>query len=283
MEVIGEDWRAFRCALPTGRMRQYLDLMQRVLDTGVRQDDRTGVGTLSVFGAQLRFDLAAGFPVLTTKKLHLRSIIVELLWFLLGDTNVRWLQERKVGIWDEWADAAGELGPIYGKQWRDWATADGGHVDQIAELIGTLKTDPASRRMVVSAWNPGELHAMALAPCHCLFQCHVADGRLSLQLYQRSADIFLGVPFNIASYALLTHMLAQQAGLAVGEFIWTGGDCHLYLNHLDQAREQLARTPGPLPRLEILRKPAAIDGYEYEDFLLHDYIAQAHIKAPVAV
>ncbi len=264
-------------------MRQYLDLMQRVLDTGTPQADRTGVGTLSVFGAQMRFDLSQGFPVLTTKKLHLRSIIVELLWFLRGDTNVKWLQDRKVSIWDEWADEAGDLGPVYGKQWRDWVSADGRHIDQIRELIEQLKTNPASRRMIVSAWNPGELHAMALAPCHCLFQCHVADGKLSLQLYQRSADIFLGVPFNIASYALLSHMLAQQAGLAVGDFVWTGGDCHLYQNHLEQAREQLGRTPGPLPRLEILRDPGAIDGYEYEDFVLHDYAAQAHIKAPVAV
>ena len=264
-------------------MRQYLDLMQRILDTGARQDDRTGVGTLSVFGAQMRFDLAQGFPVLTTKKLHLRSIIVELLWFLRGDTNVRWLQERKVGIWDEWADADGELGPVYGKQWRDWATADGRHIDQIRDLVEQIRTQPHSRRQIVSAWNPGDLHAMALAPCHCLFQTHVANGRLSLQLYQRSADIFLGVPFNIASYALLTHMLAQQAGLEVGEFIWTGGDCHLYLNHLDQAREQLTRSPGALPRLEIVRKPPAIDAYAYEDFVLHGYEAQAHIRAPVAV
>ena len=264
-------------------MRQYLDLMQRVLDHGVAQMDRTGTGTLSVFGHQMRFDLALGFPVLTTKKLHLRSIIVELLWFLRGETNVKWLQERKVSIWDEWADETGDLGPVYGRQWRDWATADGGHVDQVAELIEMLKRDPASRRMVVSAWNPGELHAMALAPCHCLFQCHVADGKLSLQLYQRSADIFLGVPFNIASYALLTHMLAQQAGLEVGEFVWTGGDCHLYANHLDQAREQLGREPGHLPRLDILRKPPSIDAYEYEDFQLVGYEAQAHIKAPVAV
>ena len=264
-------------------MRQYLDLMQRALDHGAEQMDRTGTGTLSVFGHQMRFDLAQGFPVLTTKKLHLRSIIVELLWFLRGDTNVRWLQDRRVSIWDEWADENGDLGPVYGKQWRDWATADGGHVDQIADLIETLKTSPASRRMVVSAWNPGELHAMALAPCHCLFQCHVARGRLSLQLYQRSADIFLGVPFNIASYALLTHMLAQQAGLEVGEFVWTGGDCHLYSNHLEQAREQLGREPGPLPRLEILRRPASIDQYDYEDFRLVGYEAQAHIRAPVAV
>ena len=264
-------------------MRQYLELMDRVLTTGARQMDRTGTGTLSEFGAQMRFDLREGFPVLTTKKLHLRSIIVELLWFLRGDTNVRWLQERKVSIWDEWADANGDLGPVYGKQWRDWATADGRGIDQIAELVETIRGNPASRRQIVSAWNPGELHAMALAPCHCLFQTYVADGRLSLQLYQRSADIFLGVPFNIASYALLTHMLAQQCGLEVGEFVWTGGDCHLYLNHLDQARLQLAREPGPLPQLEITRKPDGIDGYEPEDFVLHGYEAQAHIRAPVAV
>jgi thymidylate synthase len=264
-------------------MRPYLDLMQRILDEGVRQDDRTGVGTLSVFGAQMRFDLARGFPVLTTKKLHLRSIIIELLWFLRGDTNIRWLRDRKVSIWDEWADAAGDLGPVYGKQWRDWETTDGRHIDQIAELIAQIRANPASRRQIVTAWNPGELHAMALAPCHCLFQTHVAGGKLSLQLYQRSADIFLGVPFNIASYALLTHMLAQQCDLEPGEFVWTGGDCHLYLNHLDQAREQLSRTPGPLPRLEIVRRPPAIDQYEYEDFVLHDYVAQPHIKAPVAV
>jgi len=264
-------------------MRQYLDLMDRVLTSGTPQMDRTGTGTLSVFGAQMRFDLAQGFPVLTTKKLHLRSIIVELLWFLRGDTNVAWLRDRKVSIWDEWADENGELGPVYGKQWRDWETPDGRHIDQIAELIDQIRTSPASRRQIVSAWNPGDLHAMALAPCHCLFQTHVADGKLSLQLYQRSADIFLGVPFNIASYALLTHMLAQQCGLAVGEFIWTGGDCHLYSNHLDQARLQLTRDPGPLPTLEILRTPPAIDAYEAEDFVLHGYTAQAHIKAPVAV
>ncbi|MGR6328717.1 thymidylate synthase [Sphingomonas sp. XXL09] len=264
-------------------MRQYLDLMDRILTSGSRQDDRTGTGTLSVFGAQMRFDLRAGFPVLTTKKLHLRSIIVELLWFLRGDTNVRWLHENKVSIWDEWADANGDLGPVYGKQWRDWQTADGRHIDQITDLIDTIRRNPASRRQIVTAWNPGELRAMALSPCHCLFQTHVADGRLSLQLYQRSADVFLGVPFNIASYALLTHMLAQQAGLEVGDFIWTGGDCHLYLNHLEQARTQLTRDPGPLPRLEILRRPDAIDGYAYEDFVLHDYVAQPHIKAPVAI
>ena len=264
-------------------MRQYLDLMQRILDTGARQEDRTGIGTLSVFGAQMRFDLAAGFPALTTKKLHLRSIIVELLWFLRGDTNVRWLQDRKVSIWNEWADETGDLGPVYGKQWRDWQTVDGRHIDQIADLIAQIREHPASRRQIVTAWNPGELHAMALAPCHCLFQTHVANGRLSLQLYQRSADIFLGVPFNIASYALLTHMLAQQCGLEVGDFIWTGGDCHLYSNHVEQAREQLSRIPGPLPRLEITCRPPAIDQYEYEDFTLVDYVAQPHIKAPVAV
>lgn len=264
-------------------MRQYLDLMDRVLHSGTPQTDRTGTGTLSVFGHQMRFDLAEGFPVLTTKKLHLRSIVVELLWFLRGDTNVRWLQDRRVSIWNEWADEAGDLGPVYGKQWRDWVAADGRHLDQIAGLIEDLKSNPTSRRHVVTAWNPGDLHAMALAPCHCLFQAYVADGRLSLQLYQRSADIFLGVPFNIASYALLTHLLAEQSGLAVGELIWTGGDCHLYSNHLDQARTQLARTPGPLPRLEIVRRAPSIDAYEPEDIVLHDYQAQAHIKAPVAV
>ena len=264
-------------------MQQYLDLMRRVLDTGAEQMDRTGTGTLSMFGAQMRFDPAAGFPVLTTKKLHLRSIIVELLWFLRGDTNVQWLRDRKVSIWDEWADEDGDLGPVYGKQWRDWLTPDGRHIDQIAALVDQIRTNPASRRQIVSAWNPGDLHAMALAPCHCLFQTYVANGKLSLQLYQRSADIFLGVPFNIASYALLTHILAQQCGLEAGEFIWTGGDCHVYSNHLDQAREQLTRTPGPLPRLAILRQPDGIDGYEYEDFQLVGYVAQPHIKAPVAV
>ena len=264
-------------------MRQYLDLMQRALDDGAIQHDRTSVGTRSVFGAQMRFDLSKGFPVLTTKKLHLRSIIVELLWFLRGDTNIGWLRDRKVSIWDEWADENGDLGPVYGKQWRDWEAADGRHLDQIAELLETIRTQPASRRQIVTAWNPGELHAMALSPCHCLFQTHVANGKLSLQLYQRSADIFLGVPFNIASYALLTHMLAQQAELEVGDFIWIGGDCHLYENHLDQAREQLTREPGPLPRLEIKRKPSSIDAYDYEDFALIDYVAQAHIKAPVAI
>ncbi|KRC80951.1 thymidylate synthase [Sphingomonas sp. Root241] len=264
-------------------MRQYLDLMERALEHGAETMDRTGTGTRSVFGHQMRFDLAAGFPLLTTKKLHIRSILIELLWFLRGDTNVRWLQERKVSIWNEWADEAGDLGPVYGKQWRRWETADGRDIDQITELLDQIRNNPGSRRQIVSAWNPGELHAMALAPCHCLFQTYVANGRLSLQLYQRSADIFLGVPFNIASYALLTHLLAQQAGLEVGEFVWTGGDCHLYSNHLEQAREQLTREPGPLPRLEILRKAPSIDSYDYEDFVIHDYQAQAHIKAAVAV
>lgn len=264
-------------------MHAYLDLMQRILDEGVEQQDRTGVGTLSVFGHQMRFDLSQGFPLLTTKKLHLRSIIIELLWFLKGDTNVRWLQERKVSIWDEWADEAGDLGPVYGKQWRHWEGANGITVDQIALLVDQINTNPASRRQIVTAWNPAEIGQMALAPCHCLFQTHVANGRLSLQLYQRSCDVFLGVPFNIASYALLTHMLADQCGLEVGDFVWTGGDCHLYSNHLEQALLQLTRTPGPLPRLTIKRRPDTIDAYEYEDFLITGYEAQPHIAAPVAV
>jgi thymidylate synthase len=264
-------------------MQQYLDLMARVLDDGVPQQDRTGTGTLSLFGAQMRFDLAKGFPLVTTKKLHLRSIIVELLWFLNGDTNVRWLQERKVSIWDEWADANGDLGPVYGKQWRDWETPDGRHIDQIKELIALIKRDPASRRQIVTAWNPGELAQMALAPCHCLFQTQVAAGRLNLQLYQRSADLFLGVPFNIASYALLTHMLARECGLEPGTFVWTGGDVHLYANHLDQARLQLTRDPRPLPRLILKDRGQAIDGYDYEDFLIEGYDAHPSISAPIAV
>lgn len=264
-------------------MQQYHDLMQRILDKGVRQDDRTGVGTLSVFGHQMRCDLSDGFPLLTTKKLHIRSIIIELLWFLRGDTNVRWLQDRKVSIWDEWADENGDLGPVYGKQWRDWVGPGGVHIDQIAGLVEQIKNNPASRRQIVSAWNPADVPNMALPPCHCLFQTHVADGRLSLQLYQRSCDVFLGVPFNIASYALLTHMLAQQCGLEPGDFIWTGGDCHLYSNHLEQVKEQLSRTPGPLPTLNILRDPGSIDGYEYEDFEIVGYEAAPHIPAPVAV
>jgi thymidylate synthase len=264
-------------------MRAYLDLMRHVLDHGVPKADRTGTGTLSVFGWQMRFALAEGFPLVTTKKLHLKSIVHELLWFLSGSTNVAPLQAAGVSIWNEWADAQGELGPVYGHQWRSWPTPDGGQIDQIAELMKRLGTDPHSRRLIVSAWNVAELPKMALAPCHALFQFHVADGRLSCQLYQRSADIFLGVPFNIASYALLTEMVAQQAGLLPGDFIWTGGDCHLYLNHLDQAREQLAREPFPLPRLELRRKPASIFDYRYEDIAIVGYEAHPSIKAPVAV
>jgi len=264
-------------------MQPYLDLVRRILNEGAAQEDRTGVGTLSVFGHQMRFDLSCGFPLVTTKKLHLRSIIVELLWFLRGDTNVAWLRENRVSIWDEWADAAGDLGPVYGKQWRDWEGAGGVHVDQIAELIDRINRDPASRRQIVTAWNPAELPKMALAPCHCLFQTHVANGRLSLQLYQRSCDVFLGVPFNIASYALLTHLLADQCGLEVGDFVWTGGDCHLYSNHLDQARLQLEREPRALPRLTITRRAPSIDAYTYEDFAITGYDAHPHIAAPVAV
>ena len=264
-------------------MRQYLDLMRTILDQGVEQMDRTGTGTRSLFGAQMRFDLAKGFPLLTTKKLHLRSIIVELLWFLNGDTNVRWLQERKVKIWDEWADEHGDLGPVYGKQWRDWEAPDGRHIDQIRGLIDLIKRDPGSRRQIVTAWNPGELERMALAPCHCLFQTQVAAGRLSLQLYQRSADFFLGVPFNIASYALLTHMLAKECGLEPGVFVWTAGDVHLYVNHLDQAREQLSREPRPLPTLVMKDRGQPIDGYEAEDFAFEAYDPLPHIAAPVAI
>jgi len=264
-------------------MRAYLDLMRHVLEHGERKDDRTGTGTLSVFGWQMRFPLADGFPLLTTKKLHLKSIVHELLWFLQGSTNIAYLREHGVTIWDEWADERGELGPIYGHQWRSWPTPDGGHVDQIADLMARLRTDPNSRRLVVSAWNVADLPRMALAPCHTLFQFHVAGGRLSCQLYQRSADIFLGVPFNIASYALLTEMVAQQAGLEAGDFIWTGGDCHLYLNHLDQAREQLARDPRPLPRLMIGRRPESIFDYRYDDFRFEGYDPHPLIKAPVAV
>jgi thymidylate synthase len=264
-------------------MQSYLDLIRRILDEGVAQDDRTGVGTLSVFGHQMRFDLAKGFPLVTTKKLHLRSIIHELLWFLRGETNIAYLRANKVSIWDEWADEGGELGPVYGKQWRHWATADGGEIDQIANLVALIRENPASRRQVVSAWNPGDLADMALPPCHCLFQTHVANGRLSLQLYQRSCDVFLGLPFNIASYALLTHMLAQQCDLEPGEFVWTGGDTHLYKNHLEQAHLQLSRDPRPLPSLKLLRRPPAIDAYEYEDFLIEGYDPHAAISAPVAV
>jgi thymidylate synthase len=264
-------------------MRAYLDLMQRILDEGGEQADRTGVGTLSVFGHQMRFDLSKGFPLVTTKKLHLRSIIIELLWFLRGDTNTAWLKENKVSIWDEWADENGDLGPVYGKQWRDWRGEGGISVDQIALLINQINSNPASRRQIVSAWNPAEIDQMALAPCHCLFQTYVADGKLSLQLYQRSCDVFLGVPFNIASYALLTHMLADQCGLGVGDFIWTGGDCHLYANHLEQARLQLTREPKPLPNLTIKRRAPSIDSYVYDDFTIAGYEADPHISAPVAV
>jgi thymidylate synthase len=264
-------------------MQAYHELLERILAEGVEQQDRTGVGTLSVFGHQMRFDLSKGFPLVTTKKLHLRSIIIELLWFLRGDTNIAWLKENKVSIWDEWADENGDLGPVYGKQWRDWESPDGRHIDQIAQLIDQIRNNPSSRRQIVSAWNPGEIDRMALAPCHCLFQTQVAAGRLNLQLYQRSADVFLGVPFNIASYALLTHMLAQQCGLKPGTFVWTGGDCHLYLNHLDQARLQLERDLRPLPTLSILREPSAIDQYAFEDFEINDYDPHPHISAPVAV
>jgi len=264
-------------------MRPYLDLMRHVLEHGTRKTDRTGTGTLSVFGHQMRFDLSQGFPLLTTKKLHLRSIIYELLWFLNGETNIQYLKENGVSIWNEWADENGELGPIYGHQWRHWPTRDGGQIDQIEQVLRQLRETPDSRRMIVSAWNVGEIPRMKLPPCHAFFQFYVADGKLSCQMYQRSADIFLGVPFNIASYALLTHMFAQQAGYDAGEFIWTGGDCHLYSNHLEQVAEQLAREPYPLPRLNITRKPASIFDYRFEDFEILGYQSHPHIKAPVAV
>jgi thymidylate synthase len=264
-------------------MRQYLELMRHVLEHGTPKSDRTGTGTTSVFGWQMRFNLADGFPLVTTKKLHIKSIVHELLWFLSGSTHVGALRDNGVTIWDEWADERGELGPVYGHQWRSWPTADGGSIDQISQVMADLKNNPDSRRMIVSAWNPADLPRMALAPCHALFQFYVADGRLSCQLYQRSADIFLGVPFNIASYALLTEMVAQQAGLAPGDFIWTGGDCHLYSNHLDQARLQLAREPYPLPRLVIHRKPESIFDYRFDDFEFANYQAHPLIKAPVAV
>ncbi|MDB5968167.1 MAG: thymidylate synthase [Hydrocarboniphaga sp.] len=264
-------------------MRQYLHLMQHVLDKGASKSDRTGTGTLSVFGHQMRFDLAAGFPVLSTKKLHLRSIIIELLWFLRGETNVAWLRENQVSIWDEWADETGELGPVYGKQWRSWPTADGRHIDQIQLLLDQIRGNPDSRRLIVSAWNVGELDQMALMPCHALFQFYVADGKLSCQLYQRSADIFLGVPFNIASYALLTLMIAQVCGLAPGEFVWTGGDCHLYSNHLEQARLQLSRDLKPLPTMTLNPEVTDLFSFRFEDFVLSGYEPHPHIKAPVAV
>ena len=264
-------------------MQQYLDMMRHVRDNGARKEDRTGTGTLSVFGYQMRFNLGDGFPMVTTKKLHTRSIIHELLWFLSGDSNIRYLQDNGVSIWNEWADENGELGPVYGVQWRSWPTPDGGHIDQISDIVDRIRTQPDSRRILVNAWNVALVEEMALPPCHCLFQFYVADGKLSCQLYQRSADIFLGVPFNIASYALLTHMVAQQTNLGVGEFIWTGGDCHLYLNHLEQADEQLSRKPLPLPTLAIKRRPESLFDYRYEDFEILNYESHPHIKAAVAV
>ena len=264
-------------------MRQYLDFLRHIRTQGARKDDRTGTGTLSMFGYQMRFDLNEGFPLVTTKKLHLRSIIYELLWFLKGETNIKYLKDHDVSIWDEWADAQGNLGPVYGKQWRSWPTADGRHIDQLSQVVQQLKINPNSRRILVSAWNVGELEQMALLPCHALFQFYVADGRLSCQLYQRSADALLGVPFNIASYALLTHMLAQQCDLQAGEFVWTGGDCHLYLNHLEQADLQLTRSPYPLPQLQLRRRPPTLFDYEYEDFEISNYQFHAAIRAPIAV
>ena len=264
-------------------MHQYHQLMQHVLNTGVQKSDRTGTGTLSVFGYQMRFNLADGFPMVTTKKLHLKSIIYELLWFLNGSTNNDWLKERGVSIWNEWAAPDGELGPIYGYQWRSWPAPNGQHIDQISEVVNSIKTNPDSRRLIVSAWNVADIPRMALAPCHAFFQFYVADGKLSCQLYQRSADIFLGVPFNIASYALLTHMVAQQCDLEPGEFIWTGGDCHLYSNHLGQVELQLSRKPFPLPQLKIARKPASLFDYAFEDFEIVGYECHPHIKAPVAI
>jgi thymidylate synthase len=264
-------------------MKQYLELMRRIRTEGVRKDDRTGTGTLSLFGQQLRFDLAHGFPLITTKKIHLRSVVYELLWFLRGETNVAWLHEHGVTIWDEWADEQGELGPVYGKQWRAWESADGRTIDQIARTVELLRKDPDSRRIIVSAWNVAELERMALMPCHTFFQLYVAAGRLSCQVYQRSCDMFLGVPFNIASYALLLHLFAQQSDLEPGELVWTGGDCHLYVNHLEQADQQLARTPLPLPRLLIRRRPASIFEYSYADLEFLNYQHHAPIRAPVAV
>lgn len=264
-------------------MNQYETFMRHVYEHGTSKTDRTGTGTRSVFGYQMRFDLSEGFPMVTTKKLHTRSIFVELLWFLRGDSNVRWLQERGVTIWDEWAREDGELGPVYGVQWRSWPTPDGKHIDQISQVVNEIKRNPDSRRLIVSAWNVAEIQNMALPPCHAFFQFYVANGKLSCQLYQRSADIFLGVPFNIASYALLTHMVAQQCGLDVGEFIWTGGDCHIYSNHFEQVELQLSREPFPYPTLKITRKPDSLFDYQYEDFVIENYQFHPHIKAPVAV
>lgn len=262
--------------------RQYEDLLKRVLEHGVRKGDRTGTGTLSVFGAQLRYNLQKGFPVVTTKKVHLKSVVGELLWFLSGDSNVKWLQENGIRIWNEWADEDGELGPVYGVQWRKWMAPDGTEIDQLSDLLETLKTDPDSRRMMVSAWNVGALDQMALQPCHAFFQTYVADGKLSLQLYQRSADMFLGVPFNITSYALLTHMIAQQAGLEVGDFIWTGGDVHIYLNHLKQVEEQLSREPYAFPTLELAKADTLFD-YGFDDVVVRDYEHHPLIRGKVSV
>ena len=264
-------------------MKQYLDLMRHVRDNGVRKTDRTGTGTTSVFGYQMRFDLANGFPLVTTKKLHLRSIIYELLWFIRGETNIKYLKDNKVSIWDEWADANGDLGPVYGAQWRSWPARDGGVIDQLADVVARINKTPDSRRLLVTAWNPADVDKMALPPCHCLFQFYVADGKLSCQLYQRSADIFLGVPFNIASYALLTHMVAQVTGLKVGEFVHTLGDAHIYLNHMEQAELQLTRTPHTLPKLVIKRDVKKLDDFNYEDFEIMNYNPDAGISAPVAV
>jgi thymidylate synthase len=264
-------------------MKQYLDLMRHVREQGSRKDDRTGTGTLSVFGHQMRFDLAAGLPLVTTKKLHLRSIIYELLWFMRGDTNIKYLKDNRVSIWDEWADANGDLGPVYGAQWRSWPARDGGVIDQLGDVVKRIRNTPDSRRLLVTAWNPADVDAMALPPCHCLFQFYVADGKLSCQLYQRSADIFLGVPFNIASYAMLTHMIAHVTGLKVGEFVHTLGDAHIYLNHMEQAALQLTRTPHALPDLVFKRNVKALDDFQYEDFEILNYNPDAAISAPVAV
>ena len=264
-------------------MRQYLELMQKVLNEGEKKEDRTGTGTLSLFGHQMRFPLKDGFPLVTTKRVHLKSIIYELLWFLQGDTNIKYLNQHGVTIWDEWANANGDLGPVYGKQWRSWKTSDEDTIDQISNAIDQIRGNPDSRRIIVNAWNVAEIDKMALAPCHTMFQFYVSNGSLSLQLYQRSADIFLGVPFNIASYALLLLMVAQQCNLNPGDFIWTGGDCHLYVNHLEQVKTQLSRDPHPLPSMKLLRKPKSIFEYEFEDFLLEDYLHHEPLRAPVAV